>query len=75
MSHTEEPLLEGRDVGAESLRHCSSRSDSVVKLADFPDSPCSLSINTADHSIVLEYVRMLGVSRVGKPSQRLYVCV
>lgn len=75
MSRTEEPLLEGRDVGAESLRHCSSRLDSVVKLADFPDSPCSLSINTTDHSMVLEYVRLLGVSRVCTPSQRLCVCV
>lgn len=57
MSRTEEPLLEGIEAGAESLRHCSSRLGSVVKVAGFPDSPCSLTIDGSDDSIKLEYVR------------------
>jgi hypothetical protein len=59
MSRTEEPLLEGTEPGAESSRHCSSRLDSVVKVADFPHCPCSLIINSSDDSITLEYVRMM----------------
>lgn len=56
MSRSEEPLLEGINAGPESLRDCSSRLASVVKVAGFPDCPCSLTINTSDDSMELEYV-------------------